>query len=617
MPPGILSSWQAKTRKELRCAIVRHGERADTCWESDWPFSDDAKAYPYDPPLTSVGHDQAKACGERLVKLSVPGADDSWPTTISSPFFRCVQTAVEICRATGAPLLIDENWGEVRFSEFFNADAGVQISGLTRTPQFLAAYVHGKGVTLLNADAPGGKERTDFRPETRPGARDRYAKAFVGCLDRAILSQSSFIVVSHGESLPACFPLFPDYHEADVVAVPHCGMVVGRLELPLSAKNLLEFKRKLPGPGSKSFDIIDGLCVIDTTCTLQGGPEEIVEPEGGDSPDLIPSRKSRFRASFMLRKAQGARASKSPACATFKDLRPLKKPVDLSGSGSPLQVSTPLDVIERGIELDDVKLGEVPQKDDYFETAVEYLDLVHLPLKAKRQVSDLSTQPASTQIDSSDPKVPDLDISDMDSSSLEREYTAEAAIDVAESAEEGAQTAFELAGILTDPTFKKMPSCRAVKWPQQRRGGKTALGPLSCSPMSCARMGPFAPRSPDSKARGAGTAGCTPWGPFAQGPSSPDSNGRVISSRFAARYATEDAAKGTSDSADQSKTSRKEESADPRAIEGIQRSKDEASASQSKTSRKEAPEEPLDLMAIEGNSLFARRRSRRPVPLAI
>merc|ERR1719313_2041236 len=106
-------------------------------------------------------------------------------------------------------------------------DLSNEHEGLTRKHEFLAEYSAEKGVKLRNAEAPCGVVWNNKTVETCREARERYARNFAVCLDRAMLSQSSFIVVSHGESLPGCLPLFPAYRGAEVTSVPFCGMVVG------------------------------------------------------------------------------------------------------------------------------------------------------------------------------------------------------------------------------------------------------------------------------------------------------------------------------------------------------------------------------------------------------
>jgi broad specificity phosphatase PhoE len=298
---STLRSWQKRKKKELRYAIVRHAERADSCWHSDWCFSKDAQAYPFDPPLTPNGVHQARACGARLQQLEPP--QEGWSVVICSPFLRCLQTAVEICKATGASLIIDEGWGEVRFREMLETEMSNTQQGLTRPYQFLARYVEQEGVKLRNPDAPCGNVLDEKAPESLQDARVRYARKFVLGLDRAMLSQSSVIVVSHGESLPGCLPLFKDYRNAEVISAPFCGMVVGRLEQPSTAKarSVAQLSADITGipttsDASAMSGILDGLSVIEMNCEVRQLPAATPTQELGRLPAWMRSRKVKFRA---------------------------------------------------------------------------------------------------------------------------------------------------------------------------------------------------------------------------------------------------------------------------------------------------------------------------------
>lgn len=478
MPPlsSILRKPPKKNR-ELRNAIVRHGERADVSWESEWPFSKDAQVYPFDPPLTPGGMKQARECGERLRQLEPAG--EGWDVAISSPFFRCVQTAVEICIATGASLIIDQDWGEVRFRELLDPDVMNPREGLTRTHQFLAAYVAQKGVKLRNADAPCGKVDTTAGPESCRDARDRYARKFAVCLDRAMLLESSFIVVSHGESLPGCLPLFPGYNNAEVVSVPFCGMLVGRLEQSLlPVKNtlaaVLESAEARPALNtSATYGVLDCLSVIEQTCELRGTIESSLLPKRSKLPAWMRKQRFHFRASYLLRKTRGVANSDSSTYADFRSLLPL----------SPLSATVGEPTSSRSDREDVAGKGYV------FETCDE--EPVQLPPDLNPfSLADCSIGDSTMLFGGSD-KGTTFD---------ERESSVEAAIDAGGTGSSLAcstpgSTLFELAGLLTDPTFKKIPSCR-------RGTGLSAMSKgQTCSPMGCARVGPFA-RLPSSQPAG-------------------------------------------------------------------------------------------------------------------
>jgi len=102
---------------QMALIIVRHGERqdyADPTWVAHQKQTD---GRPWDPPLTARGKRQAVAAGQRLLQecaqLGVPQPSQVY----SSPFTRCVETAVEIATATGLPTVnvepsLSEDLGE-------------------------------------------------------------------------------------------------------------------------------------------------------------------------------------------------------------------------------------------------------------------------------------------------------------------------------------------------------------------------------------------------------------------------------------------------------------------------------------------------------------------------
>jgi broad specificity phosphatase PhoE len=562
-------------RKELRFAVVRHAERADTSFDTEWPFSDDAKTYPYDPPITPLGRQQAKDCGQRLLQLSGPGdTTASWRTAITSPYFRCVETAVEICKATGASLMIDEGWGEVRFSEFFEKE---RSTGQTRTMQFLASYVLQKGIKLHNVDAPRGKIRDDLRPETTAQARERYASKFMEYLDKALLSQSSFIVVTHGDSLPSCLSLFHAYRQAEVLSVPFCGMLVGRLEQPLPVSKLLEFKQTLAGARSTSnacgkSGSLDGLCLIETTCKLEGYPEGHLAPESSTLPSTFTRPpKSRFHSSFILRRAQSFANTDNSTCATFQDMRQLKK--QAAPAGLPPLDESPSPRPERAVESDTE--DDVGEDFGFLAIDPKVLEL-GLVRKPEALTAVTSSTAISTQIDSVGESAKETCESDVNSSSCEYDYSVEAAIDVVSTGSAGACWTSEMAGLLTDPTFKKMPSCRGASRPKTK-------GQLTCSPMSCLRIGPFArmPSSPDSRRLSISSKGSESAGSIGPIP------GPILPVPF------------LQDPKDVKFT----------AITGLGNARQRLKFPDSDSS--------LDLSSIEANSLWERRQLRRPPPLPI
>ena len=74
-----------------RLGLMRHAERRDMSWEAEAsPVVDDV--WPFDPPLSKQGHVQAQ---------SAALAAGAFELVVSSPFRRCVETAMAVCKVAG------------------------------------------------------------------------------------------------------------------------------------------------------------------------------------------------------------------------------------------------------------------------------------------------------------------------------------------------------------------------------------------------------------------------------------------------------------------------------------------------------------------------------------
>eukprot|EP00438_Fugacium_kawagutii_P009718 Skav211721 [mRNA] locus=scaffold2852:770568:775501:- [translate_table: standard] len=88
-------------------AVVRHAERADAGHAlDDWGCSEDAAAFPHDPPITAEGVQQAKELARDLKQQLV-----SLDVIISSPYLRCLQTAEVLAEEFGVFVLLDAEVG--------------------------------------------------------------------------------------------------------------------------------------------------------------------------------------------------------------------------------------------------------------------------------------------------------------------------------------------------------------------------------------------------------------------------------------------------------------------------------------------------------------------------
>jgi broad specificity phosphatase PhoE len=216
--------------------------------------------YPLDPPLTDDGVRQAQETGERLQRQ---GPEGRWNVVISSPFQRCVQTALEICVVTGAGLLIDQSWGEVHSAQVAEV-YGKGERRYVRPYDDLVQMVAKRGVALRNPQKPCGHP---VPQETTQDARVRYARKFLKYLERALLSSTSFIVVSHGEAFPGCCPLFPQLRAMDVTRASYCAFVLGNLTIGAQEKassidDMDEPRTPVP---EHALAVLSSLSIVDKT----------------------------------------------------------------------------------------------------------------------------------------------------------------------------------------------------------------------------------------------------------------------------------------------------------------------------------------------------------------
>lgn len=91
-PTGV----QAGEDEKQTIYIVRHGDR----WDYENPEWAKTSPRPGDPPLSTLGHQQARETGMLLDSLLADdGIDASDITWLSSPFLRCLQTSNEAINA--------------------------------------------------------------------------------------------------------------------------------------------------------------------------------------------------------------------------------------------------------------------------------------------------------------------------------------------------------------------------------------------------------------------------------------------------------------------------------------------------------------------------------------
>ncbi|CAJ1352482.1 unnamed protein product [Effrenium voratum] len=213
-------------------AVLRHGERADVTWGSTWSQSPDAQQNPADCPITPAGIEDALEASHMLRTFAGFGI------VVSSPYLRCVQTAIIIADQLNLTVLLDHELGEVFGPCVF--ESGAYHLGGHPWRQRFALYQALKSWEPTPRGQPLAKpavRRVSWKrilgappswPERLPQARTRYARRFLSYLRRSRLAQRSLVIVSHGHMVQSCLKVLPQTHDRDVARVSYCGGLMAR-----------------------------------------------------------------------------------------------------------------------------------------------------------------------------------------------------------------------------------------------------------------------------------------------------------------------------------------------------------------------------------------------------
>jgi len=209
-------------------AVIRHGERADTAWDKAWYSSEDSDNFPGDPPLTQVGVEEAKAVGQSLKEMG------NFQVVVSSPYLRCVQTALAIADQLNVVVLLDHQLGEVYGPAVFG-DSPRSMPPWRPWHQLEQSLVvwPAEGCSLLGRLSSTRVLGTAPRwPESMKSARRRYAERFLTYLRRARHTRRNCVLVTHGHMLQSCLSVLPASSSWQVQQVAFCGSVVARFTRP-------------------------------------------------------------------------------------------------------------------------------------------------------------------------------------------------------------------------------------------------------------------------------------------------------------------------------------------------------------------------------------------------
>lgn len=187
----------------MNVVVMRHGERMDARSPDEWRRTKDGKRYPYDAPLTEQGSRQA---GEAARDLS-HRFGHTFSLVVTSPYIRCIGTAVEVCRHLRLPLCIDQELGEVYGPMCFGAcedSRGPPRRSVAEVEALLPSDVQlvriGKAKGIIGC------------PTAWPESLDNARLRLVGRVEQyaaraARVGGASCILVTHGDCVAACLTL--------------------------------------------------------------------------------------------------------------------------------------------------------------------------------------------------------------------------------------------------------------------------------------------------------------------------------------------------------------------------------------------------------------------------
>jgi len=194
---GCCRQYSNSTR--LAVAVMRHGERLDAVDPVGWYHSAAGRKYPFDCPLSSKGRMQVGAVARELAQQS----SGNFSYVVSSPYVRCVETAVEVCRALQLPMCIDRQLGEVFGPACFGewSAPGPQ----RRSAEDVAACVPPDLRRLSPVDCIGQEPTW---PESIEDARLRMVARVEQYAEWAArLDGVNFVLVTHGDCVGSCLTL--------------------------------------------------------------------------------------------------------------------------------------------------------------------------------------------------------------------------------------------------------------------------------------------------------------------------------------------------------------------------------------------------------------------------
>lgn len=218
--------------------ILRHSERRDQV-DPTYKDCEEGRAWPFDPPLTEKG---VKLAQDVALELAEVHAQAQFTTIITSPFYRCMQTAAELVKVLKLPVILDQEVGEV-WDEAMGPERPPH-----RSPIELEAMAKELGMTVKNPRLPESGIKLFGKlgkfPETTRDGHHRCSVRVEQYIQESAATRQNFIIVSHVPAVAAMMDIF-QHGMCHLEKMQYCARVVAKRSSTARLSSALD-NSKLP-----------------------------------------------------------------------------------------------------------------------------------------------------------------------------------------------------------------------------------------------------------------------------------------------------------------------------------------------------------------------------------
>ena len=229
---------------------IRHGQRADDPCSNDPSFIE----LEYDPPLSSYGLAQAHLTGlylrEAISNLQSSSGEKQKIVVLSSPFLRCIQTAIYLSNALDYfhknTIYITDEISEIQKSKFFSKDVLPDLlfrrnaQNKNFSESFNGKKINLKEKSLMKKMTSNSKNSPVF-PETIADCSMRFKKARININQKYLrqnFSNTIVILVTHSIGVQCMIhELEP---EKEIPQIGYCSMTQITYTQDLARKEVVE-----------------------------------------------------------------------------------------------------------------------------------------------------------------------------------------------------------------------------------------------------------------------------------------------------------------------------------------------------------------------------------------